>query len=144
MEYNTGLLEMLGNDPRAYHAIWSEWKQINPDTRIELTRLNMIPIGTLPESKLPPPVRANKSGIRAALWRAAGGLFRKAGWYERGRYDFFGAVLVEYVREIVQLRTLGWDSGPEQKRIALGYHAASDTLYIRCLLYTSPSPRDRS
>ena len=131
MEYNTGLLEMLGNEPRAYHAIWGEWKQINPDTRIELTRLNMINIGTVPEAKLPPPVRANKSGIRAALWRAVGGLLHRPEWHERGRYDFFGAAPVEYVQEAVYLRHFGFDNGFERTSFELGYHAASDTLYVR-------------
>lgn len=129
MEYNTGLLEMLDNDPRAYGAIWTEHKQINPDTRIELVQSHMITLAIMEELTAPAPVRMNKSGLRAALWRALGGLFH-AGLYERGRFDFYGA-LPPIKEETVQLRHFGWDYGHEQKQIGIGYHAVRDTLYVR-------------
>ena len=132
MEYNEGLLELLNNDPRVYRDLWDKWKQINPDTRLNPVNGNLGRVAILPELNPTIPVRANRKGKRAALWRFAGRLFRHKRWFERGRCDEMPTI-PEHYTQTIHLERLGWSDGFERVEIAAAYHAASDTLYFRKL-----------
>jgi hypothetical protein len=131
MEYNAGLLEICDNNTMIYSEIWSRWKQINPDTRIELVAAPVARISFPTEFNPVVYAMIDSVGVRAWLWRMIGTVLRSKKITNRGReYPPPRATIGD--TEELQLEQFGviWRDGTT-KSFRVAYRAATDTLYIR-------------
>lgn len=130
MEYNTRLLDLLGNNPQSYVVIWNEWKQINPDTRIVSTQYPEVEIAHPIPFTAHSPVKVPRDGLKALVWRMLGRWAKRPAWKLRGMRDEWGMVPIPLNTKTIRLKRFEWQSIDGPRHIYLGYHAPNDTLLV--------------
>jgi hypothetical protein len=115
-----------------YVRFRQRWPQLNGKSTVWAVDTSSVTISTV-DSVMPSLVRApvRRKGWRSCLWRALGELLysprvMRRGWTMESTYKS-----PPIRTETIELQSFGWHDYMGSHSIAVQYHPASDTLYIK-------------